>query len=135
MADESMIERNDEGQVTRVRSDRQVLEPESPEAVQVPEQAVDSNHLNESYKDSDDGLVAPLDQNVKLGDKTAELLDEASRTHQTAPLTGRTASDAAAAVAATGGQHSESATRIVQEETERRRSQSSDEDEQEPVSE
>ncbi len=117
---EKSIEKNEAGHVTRIRSDQPVLEPESPEAVQVPEQQVDSNHLNEAYKDADEHLEPAIDTNVKLGDRTAELLDQASRTHQTAPLTGRSASDAGALVNATGGQHAESATVIVQEETARR---------------
>lgn len=83
---EQGIERDARGRVATVRLDRQVTDPNSPEAVQVPVNTIPADHdtqlglsgVDEVTNDDIEQLEA---NSVKIGDKTAESLAVDARSH------------------------------------------------------
>lgn len=80
------IERDAQGQVSRVSLDRRVSDPTSPEAVQVPANTVPPAHDRQLGLEGQDEVtnddLEQLDaNNVKLGDVTEESLAISSKSH------------------------------------------------------
>lgn len=75
---EQAVTKDARGRVVNVKLDNQVLDPQSPEAVQVPVSQLDENPV-EVF--SEESLEPKLNDTVPVGDKTEEQLDTAARTH------------------------------------------------------